>query len=48
MKNKNVKVDKGQFEAVVAKLLTTAPIKREDAKTGRPKVGKIIPAKPER
>jgi hypothetical protein len=40
-----MKVDKAQFEAVVANLLKTAPIPRSEAKTGQPKVGKIIAPK---
>jgi hypothetical protein len=38
-----MKVDKAQFEAIVSHLLKTPPIKRSEAKTGQPKVGKIIP-----
>jgi len=41
-----LKVDKAQFVAVVDNLLKSAPIKRSDAKTGQPKVGKIIETKP--
>jgi len=43
-----MKVDRKQFESIVGKMLTTAPIKRSEAKTGQPKKGKIIPAKPQR
>jgi hypothetical protein len=43
-----MKVDKDKFEAVVGNLLKAAPIKRSDAKTGQPKTGKIIAAKPQR
>jgi hypothetical protein len=43
-----MKVDKDKFEAVVSNLLKSPPIKRSDAKTGQPKKGKIIPAKPQR
>lgn len=31
-----MKVDKDKFEAVVTNLLKTAPIKRSDAKIGKP------------
>ena len=41
-----MKVNREQFEAVVGKLLTTQPVPRSEAKTGAPKTGKIIPAKP--
>ena len=40
-----MKVDKAQFEAVVGKWLTTPPMPRSEAKTGQPKVGKIIAPK---
>jgi hypothetical protein len=43
-----MEVDKEKFEAVVGNLLKTPPMKRTDAKTGQPKKGKIIPAKPQR
>jgi hypothetical protein len=43
-----MKVEKSQFEAVVGNLLRTPPIKRADAKTGQPKTGKIIAAKPQK
>jgi hypothetical protein len=43
-----MKVDKAQFEAVVNTLLKTPPVPRSEAKTGQPKTGKIIPAKPQR
>jgi hypothetical protein len=43
-----MQVDKDQFTAIVNKMLKTPPIKRSDAKTGKPKTGKIIPAKPQR
>jgi hypothetical protein len=39
-----MKVDKKQFTAIVNNLLKADPIKRTDAKTGKPKTGKIIPA----
>jgi hypothetical protein len=39
-----MKVDKEQFTAIVNNMLKTAPVKRSDAKTGQPKVGKIIAA----
>jgi len=41
----SMKVDKAQFEAVVANLLKTPPLPRSEAKTGQPKVGKIIAPK---
>jgi hypothetical protein len=43
-----MKVDKEKFEAVLNNLLKTAPIKRSEAKTGQPKTGKIIAAKPQK
>jgi hypothetical protein len=43
-----MKVDKAQFEAVIGRLLKTPPIKRSEAKTGQPKTGKIIAAKPQK
>jgi hypothetical protein len=43
-----VQVNKEQFTAIVNKMLKTPPIKRSDSKTGQSKVGKIIPAKPQR
>lgn len=41
-------VPREQFTAIVNEMLKTAPIKRSDAKTGQPKVGKIIPPKTQR
>jgi hypothetical protein len=43
-----MKADKAQFEAVVGNLLKMPPIKRSGAKTGQPKTGKIIAAKPQK
>jgi hypothetical protein len=42
-----MQVDKEKFEAVIHKLLSSPPIKRSEAKTGQPKTGKIIAAKPQ-
>jgi hypothetical protein len=39
-------VDRKGFEAIVGNLLTQAPIKRSEAKTGtRKRTGKVIPPK---
>jgi hypothetical protein len=42
-----MKVDRAQFVGIVNNLLKTPPASRSDEKTGKPKVGKIIPAKPQ-
>ena len=44
----SMKVDRKQFEMVVSNMLKTPPVPRSEAKTGAPKTGKIIPAKPYR
>ncbi len=38
-----MKVDRKQFGTVVGNLLKTPPVRRAEAKTGQPKMGKIIP-----
>jgi hypothetical protein len=43
-----MQVDKEKFEAVIHNLLKTPPVPRSEAKTGAPKTGKIIAAKPQR
>lgn len=43
-----MKVDKGQFESLVRKMLEQKPEKRETLKTGeKKKTGTIIPPKPQ-
>lgn len=42
-----MEVDRKQFESIVGNLLKTPPKTQSGEKTGQPKVGKIIPAKPQ-